>query len=146
MIVIENEKPFRPILGYLLAAALIYLTIDYYFFDKQDWFLGVGYLGVAVWLIRSQKEKAGERIARIEIDPLLLRVHRDNGMMGKIANSEIEEIPMNDLCARIDYRRGGYRLQLLLEKKFFTGSTWEELCNELRKVPVPPASDRAPAF
>ena len=63
MIVIENEKPFRPIRGYLLAAVLIYLTIDYCVFDKQDWFMGVGYLSVAVLLIRSQKEKAGERIA-----------------------------------------------------------------------------------
>ena len=38
--------------------------------------------------------------------------------MRKITNSEIEETPMNDLCARIGYRREGYRLQLFWRKNF----------------------------
>jgi hypothetical protein len=144
MKVITNERPLRSIGGYLLAALLIYTAIDYAI-KGEEWFRVVVHLCLVIFLIRSQRSKQLERISRIEIEPLMIRVFRDNGMMREIAGSEIEEIPMNDLCARIDYRREGYKLELLLEKKSFTEATWQELQRALREVPVPSTSDRVPA-
>ena len=144
MIVIDNEKPFRLFRGCVVATLMVYIAIHYSLLDKEDWVPARGHFALAIYFIHSQTETPRERIARIEIQPLAIRIYRDNGMMREIAISEIGEIPVNDLCARIDYRREGYPLQLLLEKKFFTDPTWEELCSELKKIPVSPTNNLIP--
>ena len=69
----------------------------------KEWFREVVHLFFVIFYPLLEIKLTGTNQFRIEIKSSMIRVFRDTRMMREIAGSEIEEIPRNDICARIDY-------------------------------------------
>jgi len=137
MITIENEKLYKHYWN--IVAAVVWALLAIFTGVEGEWTDVVIFTAGVFLAISNHFGLKKSRIAKIEISPQSVGIKRANLVEEIFLLSEIEDLPMNEFCARIDYVREGKQESFLVRDIEFTSEVWERVQAELKQFFRSPA-------
>lgn len=128
---IRNEKRYKHY-WHLFIAALA-LVIGILSVMDQEWFKAVLSLLMIILEIGFHRDLKKERITQLELNSRHLTISQGDVPDRVIDLDRVSEIPMNEKCARIEFR-GEEELPILLRSRDFDSAAWKKVQAALRPV------------